>query len=209
MFFLIACNVFFSCTIDKDLKDMQYTHRKEQYVHRFSLPYIGEKKDSLCYFCSSHYEDLSYVYKSAQTREICTCELIDSAMRAIAIDTEIRGGVFPSVQCILLYDSCFVSNYILPLFEKDEDRKEIEYTLLNANDSSFNNVIDYEHKVIINEDAWYYPIKFNKFVRVCISFALEWLKTVVPQEKWIYCRDCYNEDVDIFLLIPLLEKKVE
>lgn len=209
VFVLIACNVFFSCAINKGLKDTKYTHGKEQYSPKFSWPYIKEKKDSLYYFCSRHCEDLSYAHKIAQKREICTCELLDSTMINIALGSDIRGGMFPSIQCILLYDSAFVSSYILPLFEKEEDRKTIEYTLLNANDSTFNDVIDFERKVIINENAWYYPVKSNKFARVCISFALEWLKTVVPQEKWIYCRDCYNEDVDIFLLVPLLESKVE
>lgn len=44
VFVLIACNVFFSCAINKGLKDTKYTHGKEQYSPKFSWPYIKEKK---------------------------------------------------------------------------------------------------------------------------------------------------------------------
>ena len=205
-----------SCTTNRGLQTVQDTHRQvlqdTQYQPRFSWPCIIDNSvKSWDYFCSTHYEYLSS-YKVAKKRKICTCELADSIIRSIVLGTKVRGGAtfmsIPSIQCILFYDSSFVSNYILPLFEKGKDRKLIEYTLSNANDSTFNNIIDFEHKVMINEDACYYPIKCKKMVSVRIGRELKWLKDVFPQEKWIYCRDCYSENViDIELLIPLLEMK--
>lgn len=208
-YFLGIIIVCVSCTSNKVLKHIHYSGQIQRDVPdqpKLFYPCIINTAQSWRYFCSSHYEDFDPAYKTANIRKICTCEFSDSLLMEIALDTKVRGEgwTWPSIQCVFLYDSTFVSNYILPLFKKEEDRKEIEYTLFNADESTFDTIIDFEHKVIINEDAYYFPIKCKKFVYVRIDNELEWLKTVIPQEKWIYCRNCYNEDVNTLLLVPLL-----
>jgi hypothetical protein len=182
----------------------------ERYNPKLRRPSILERdtirpgRDSMFYFCYSHYSEHIVGNKRIKTRKICTCEFLHTESIKIVLGVNVRGGVFPSRQYILFYDSSFVSDYILPLFKKEEDRKIIEYTLSNANDSTFKNIIDFEHKVIINENAYYYPINSPKLACVYIN-KLEWFKSVIPKEKWIYNQNCYNENVPMYLLIPLLE----
>ena len=159
---IFAC---ISCTFVRSIKSAKkLIMQDERYFPKITLASILEKdtilgRDSIFYFCYSHYSSNIVGYKRIKTRKICTCELLYPAMIDIILeDNLIRRGVLPSCQYILFYDSTFVSDYILPLFIEVEDREKIEYTLLNATDSTFKNVIDFEHKMIINKDAYYYPI---------------------------------------------------
>ena len=201
--FCLFC-VCYSCKINS-FKNMKYTHEfiARDEPDKLSMAFIIEG-DSMFYLCSSHN---SYIYKnkrrSRKIRKICTCELSDPELNDIILSIKVRGGVFPSHQHVMIYDSIFISNYIIPLFEAEE-RKTIEHTLSNANDSTFKNVIDFDNKTIINDDVFYYRIKTSKMISVYVS-DLKWLKSIVPQNKWIYNNNCYNEDISVFLLIPLLE----
>jgi len=204
MTLLFAICILFSCTISKNsAKNMKEAHKMlmqdERYYPKLCRPSIIDR-DSMFYFCSSH----NSVYKKNKIRKICTCEFAFPKKIDLLLGVNIRGGVNPSFQDILLYDSSFVFDYILPLIEKEEDRTIIEYTLSNANDSTFKNVIDFEHKIIINENAYYYLINSKKILCVVI-YDIKWFKSVVPKEKWIYNQDCYDETVTMYLLVPLLD----
>ena len=201
-FLFCLCYVCCSCNIYSFI-NMKYTHEPivRDEPDKLSMAIIIEG-DSMFYLCSSH-NSILYKRSSRKIHKICTCELSNPELNDIILSTKVRGGVLPSHQYIVIYDSIFISNYIIPLF-KEEKRKIIEYTLLNANNSTFKNIIDFENKTIINDDAFYYQIKSSKIISVFIS-DLKWLKSIVPQDKWIYNKDYYNEDASVFLLIPLLE----
>lgn len=205
LFFVLALVfVCVSCTTNKRFNNIQC---HQGIINNGILPAIIIN-DSTFYFCSSHYSDLSYRHKIFPIRKICTCEQMDSTLINIALTLRVRESVLPSTQCVCFYDSSFVSHYILPLFEKEYERKEIEYTLANATDSTFDHIIDFESKVVINEDAWYYPVKSTRFVLAMVS-DFKWLSSIIPQEKWIYCHECYCEKVVKYILIPLLEMNTE
>lgn len=215
IFFLMIC-AFFSCTVftnsaKKQEKESEYMPTNVIHNSKLSRAFITDDIDSLFYFCYSHYSSI-WKKKRLKTRKICTCELGDSIWIGVHIGDYVRirkglpiRGIFASQQHIIFYDSSFVSNYILSLLEKEEDRKILKYTLLNANDSTFKDVIDFEHKVIINENAYYYPIKSRKLVVVYVD-DFDWFKSIIPKEKWIYYnQSCYCENVSKYLLIPLLD----
>lgn len=211
---LIVC---VSCTTNKRSIRVRPTQGEianhGQYQPYLYFAQIINNAELWSYFCSKHYEHIPN-RETSPIREVCRCEFLDSLWMDIALDSEVRGegglSISASIQCIFLYDSSFISNYILPLFEEESEKEEIEYTLVNANDSTFNHMVDFEHKIIINENAHYYPLKCEKVVRVYMSHGLKWLKAIVPQEKLIYCRDCFRDKPDdICLVIPLLERTVE
>jgi hypothetical protein len=182
---------------------MKFAHKTfiqdERYYPKLDRPSLLDG-DTMFYFCSSHYSG----YKKNKTRRICTCELANMKWINI-VSGNVRRGMIPSSQSILFYDSSFIADYILPLYKKEEDRRIIEYTLSNANDDTFKNIIDFERKIIINENAYFYPINSQRILSIFIN-NFEWFKSVVPQEKWIYNHGCYNEDIAIYLHIPLLDE---
>jgi len=212
IFIFVVC-VLFSCTVGKNSSKNKQNEREILMQHERNMPKKLSSvsildRDSMFYFCSSHYSSFkkNIRNKKYKTRKICTCEFAFPASIDILLGVSIRRGILPSCQDILFYDSSFVSEYILPLVKKEEDRKIIEYTLSNANDSTFKNIIDFEQKIIINENAYYYPINSKKMLSVHIN-DIEWFKSVAPVEKWLYIPSCYNENVVMYLLVPLLDYK--
>jgi len=143
-------------------------------------------------------------YKRAE-REVCNCFHgisygVSGYVRSHSSTVSSSGE-----NTIIIWDTSFIKDYVLPLFRKIEDRKRIILTLENSNDSTFKNIIDYDNKVIINDKMYYYPMN----IRTCLLFLntdYEWLKKVVPQSSWIYQPDCFDagEMMRINVLIPLL-----
>jgi hypothetical protein len=159
-----------------------------------------------------------------EKRGICSCQL--SFENSIDIDLTFYGFDFPKcVSYIIIWNKQFIMDYVLPLYtnwvekehewlitkeKSDYTKKIIEYTLANTTDSAFRDIIDYENKVVIDENTFYYPIKVKRMAEIVV-FDLEWFKTIIPETSWIYERDCFTigTESEIIILIPLLEIEEE
>jgi hypothetical protein len=164
--------------------------------------------DSQIYMCVKH----NIIYKEntdskEKLREVCSC--YQTLMRLIEWEENIYSHpISYGTNTLIIWDTTFLVNYILPLIREDKKREIIEYTLSHANDNSFKNIIDYDNKVIINDKIYYYPMN----IKTCISIRTvdyEWFKTIVPENSWIYKPDCFDdgEGMQTSVLIPLLDKK--
>ncbi len=172
-------------------------------------PYIFSQQDSAIYICVQY--TLSYPKKPNTnryiTREICSCYQTNIDL----LEWRKNYHSYPNTygfNTVIVWDKDFVNNYILPLFRDEKDRKRIEYTLANSNDSTFKNIIDYANKVIIDDKMYYYPINTKTYIMVT-SVNYEWFKSIVPQSLWMYESSCFydGERMKVSLLIPLLDKE--
>jgi hypothetical protein len=162
--------------------------------------------DSKIYLCIQY----TFVHgrkTNEKLKETCTCN--NSLLRLLEWEKNIYSEPTNSgMNTIIIWDSNFVINYVLPLIREEKYKKKIEYTLANSNDSIFRNIVDFDNKVIVNDKMYYYPIK----IKTCISVGrvnYEWFKRLVPQSSWIYKPDCFDdgEGMSVGLLIPLLDKE--
>ena len=180
------------------------------YVKNMGLPLWGSMDNGI-YMCAEYTISYSYRKKSYskrykyEEREVCSCfdsdlSFLERKVRAYSQTVSILG-----YNAIIIWDTNFIINHILPLFTKIEDRKKIIYTLNQSNDSTFKDIIDYDNKVIINDKIYYYPMKVKKYI-LFPNVNYEWLKEIVPQSSWIYNPNCYDEGkgMRVNLLIPLL-----
>lgn len=170
-------------------------------------PYIFSW-DSAIYVCKQYLlHDFYYEEKPRceryEDREICTCK---SAVIG-TIDWVIRTKDNIGGNTLIVWDKNFVAQYILPKLKDEKDRRTVEYTLAHSTDSTFDNIIDYDNKVVINDKAYYYPLRIKKFISCSVDY--EELKSV-PQ-IWIYRPDCFDEGKGTYvdLLIPLLDESDE
>ena len=194
-YYAILSLFFISCTPKKTVRVI---HAKNM-----SIPKIYSW-DSRIYLCAKY----TFVYwnggDSIEEIETCTC----NNTLVQLLEWEANRYSEPNrfiTYTLIIWDTNFVVNHVLPLIREEEDRKKIKYTLANSNDSTFNNIIDFNNKVIINDKMYYYPIN----VKACISITsvdYEWFKTIVPQSSWIYVPYCFGDEkkMQIRLLIPLL-----
>jgi hypothetical protein len=175
----------------------------------FGSGFINAKNDYLVYYCSLYQWD--YIFKERplrrKSKEVCVCRLVHENKINIEIEFDTIGRL-TCINNILIYDTNFIIKYLLPLIEDKEIKRAIEYTLLNANDSTFLDIIDFNNKIILNEIAYYYPIKTKKMLQIFVD-DVGWFKSVVPETKWIYQPECYTMELksDINILIPLLEEE--
>jgi hypothetical protein len=195
---------FLTCVPKKEIVWTFYSHKLER-------PIISSL-DSTIYICAK-YTLNKYLFYEGKSRKIYrykgreTCSCFTTLLRLL----EWRTKSIQVVGCntIIIWDKDFIANYILPEFKGEKDRKIIEYTLANSNDSTFTpeNIIDYKNKVIINDKVYYYPLKIKTGVRAMVK-DYEWFKSVVPKSSWIYNSDCFDDGEGMYanLLIPLLEE---
>jgi hypothetical protein len=163
---------------------------------------------SMIYLCEKY--NVSYPAKGferTKEREVCSCY----AMAFEVLEWKVSINTLThSIGCntLIIWDSNFVSNYILPLIREKKDRKIIEYTLANSNDSTFNNIIDYNNKVIINDRMYYYPLNIGRGISVEV-LDIEWFMSIFPRSSWIYKPDCFDigKGMWISLLIPLMDEE--
>jgi hypothetical protein len=197
--------LYFSCSVN-----YPNTNIKERpKLTIFGSGFINANDDYLVYYCSSY--QWEYIFKERplrkKSKEVCVCRLVHKNKINIEIEFDTIGRL-TCINNILIYDTNFIIKYLLPLLEDKEAKEAMEYTLLNANDSIFLNIIDFNNKIILNEIAYYYPIKTKKMIQVFVD-DIEWFKSVVPETKWIYQPDCHTMELksDINILIPLLEEE--
>jgi len=162
--------------------------------------------DSQIYMCVQYTLAYSKRPRSKEKlKTICSCD--QTLIRLIEWEKKYYSTPTTYVEnTLIVWDKNFVTNYILPLIRDEDDKKRIEYTLVNSDKSTFKNIINYDNKVIVNDKMYYYPMN----VKTCISVRFvnyEWFKSIVPKSSWIYNPDCFDdgEGMYINLLIPLLE----
>jgi len=173
----------------------------------FSLPLLSQM-DSAIYVCTERIVETS---SDSEDRISCTCyktltRLLKYEIIAYVKPISISMG---ESNTIIIWDKNFITNYILPLFKKEEDRQKIEYTLANSNDSTFTseNVIDYDNKVIVNDKMYYYPFKIKQAASVIVTNIPQFY-SIISKSSWIfYGQDCFDDKDPMWinLLIPLLE----
>jgi hypothetical protein len=150
-----------------------------------------------------------YKYKYAK-REVCSC--FSDEMYKLAWYRHFYSETLSicGYNTIIIWDTNFIINYVLPVISDRNERHKMEYTLINSNDSTFTveNIIDLKNKVIINDKMYYYPMN----VRTCFlipNIDYEWFKSIVPKSSWIfYGQDWFDNGrrMQVELLIPLLEE---
>jgi len=194
------------CVSQKKIADIGYDRG-------FDSPMVFPT-DSSIYFCSQHIvsyrkEPFSQDYIE---RDVCNCfsTLISLLEEEIITHSTVNYFDNSNGNTIIIWDKNFIINYILPLFKRKEDRKKIEYTLANSNDSTFTseNVIDYNNKVIINDKMYYYPLKIKQTAKVIVTNIPKFY-SILPKSSWIfYSKDCFDDGKSMYisLLIPLLDE---
>jgi hypothetical protein len=191
--------LFISCTPKKKIKQVLH-------AENMTIPTVSSIADSQIYLCVQY----TFVHgrkTNEKLKEACTCH--NSLLRLLEWEKNIYSETINfGMNTIIIWDSNFVINYVLPLTREEKYIKKIEYTLANSNDSIFRNIVNFNNKVIVNDKMYYYPIKIKTYISVD-RVNYEWFKSIVPQSSWIYKPDCFDdgEGMSVGLLIPLLDKE--
>jgi hypothetical protein len=193
---------FISCIPKKEMK--RFVN-----VQNMSIPNIVSV-DTPIFLCVQH--SLVYNYKewtdsTEQIKEVFSCyqtllHLLEWEKSKYSCPT------ISGTNTIIIWDTTFLVNYILPLIRENKKKEIIEYTLSHVSDSSFKNIIDYDNKVIVNDKIYYYPMNMKTYVSIR-SISYKWFISVVPQSSWIYKPDCFDDgkEMQTTILIPLLGKE--
>jgi len=188
---------FISCASQKKIVYVNPTQQKLTRPIIYSL-------DSSIYLCMQYTISKKSEFRSKiyYKRNVCSC--YNTMIRLLELETTKTKSI--GINTLIIWDTNFIINHILPLFKEEDERNIIAYTIANSNDSTFKDIIDYDNKVIISEKIYFYPIKIKTGISVMVIDE-KWLKSVLPQSSWIYKPDCFDDGkrMLINLFIPLLE----
>ena len=206
---LIVLSIFFiSCTLQKKYVSIRPVKLMLPIIYSLDSTIYLCRQYTLFYPKRNHSEFHKREIYKREKREVCTCHTTIIRLLEWNITNAYSMGESYGKNTLIIWDSNFVSNYILPLFREEKDRKRIEYTLANSDENTFKNIIDYDNKVIIDDKVYYYHLKIKQGVSVMVE-DYKWLKSVVPKSSWIYEPNCFydGEKMAVDLLIPLLDYK--
>jgi hypothetical protein len=210
LLFCLSILSLFSCVSQKELADSV----PAIYNRGFCSPTVFSTSSSI-YFCAE--QIIVYKQNSSsqdyEAREICHCfqTLISLLEGEISIHNDTMYSSFLGFNggnTIIIWDKSFILNYLLPLFEREEERKKIEYTLIHSEDDTFTieNIIDFDNKVIINDKMYYYPLKIKQIAKVSVTNIPKFY-SIMPQNTGFYKPNCFDDGKKMWinLLIPLLD----
>jgi hypothetical protein len=177
--------------------------------------------NSRIFFCA-HYHSIGYSHEI-----FCSCYLSDKFQLPINVQRRIIPDFMIGYDSKKRIRSVLRGRYVyeIPLKKNDTifdiilnqcdsaTRKKIEYSYSNQNDTIFNNLIDFNNKVSIALDVFYYPINTKgrkiSFYKVPIpSKEMKWFESVMPDWKLRLCPDCNNIEkkrLALFLYLPYLD----
>ena len=181
-------------------------------------PLICGKKN--CTFCHTYINDRRHsnklVYRVFQDekkgnkgnkQEYCCSHISNDDLYQIKITPD------PYAGCIyefLITNKNIIFDYLLPFFQ-DSIKREILYSYSENRDTVFENLIEYDHKVIENDDVYYYPLR-DTALRYAVLYSLHWdqfneFVELLKKENH-FKEDCLIDGSmisSIYIYIPLID----
>ena len=190
-----------------------------------SLITKSQYNDNSVYFCNGYNVSISnmrynkYVYKTIQQKntrkktaqKYCCFGLANDKIYSILANQNPNSICFLN---FLINDKDIILNFLLPYYsDNNEIKNEILYSYSENRDTVFRNLIEYDNKVIVDNEVYYYPLKDTTLRYVVISnLYLHRLNEFINlfKEKELLNEDCLintNFLCNVKISIPLLEKK--
>lgn len=123
----------------------------------------------------------------------------------------------PIVGCVyefLITDKDIIFDFLFPFFQ-DSIRREITYSYSENRDTVFENLIEYDHKVIINDDLYYYPLRDTtlRYARLSTLHLYQLDEFIELLKKRNYFKEeCLIDPKSISsisIYIPLVDSQIE
>jgi hypothetical protein len=166
-----------------------------------SYPVIFNIPKDPIYLC------MIYEYKDRlKKKKICDCHVTYKEILSFELG---RKHYPPEVfrHFLIMTDKNFILNEVFPLCDENI-QKALKYSYTNNNDTIFRNILDYENKVIIDTNVFYYPLNLKdnmQAIRMKIE-SIEWFKSIMSETAWIQSPDCMRnkERQVLFIYIPFI-----
>jgi hypothetical protein len=193
---LILCGYLYTINI-LSIAQKLISETKISYSNIFSIP-----KEPI-YLC------ITYKYRDKfKRKEMCNCHVTYKEI----LSFELGRKKFPPkffMYFFVITDKNFILNEILPLC--DEEIKDVlAYSYSNNNDTIFKYSIDYDNKIIIDENSFYYPLNMKEnmqAMRIYID-SVEWFKLIIQKYSLKSLPNCITNEkkIHLFIYIPFLER---
>jgi hypothetical protein len=211
---ILLCLYSFSCThrCNFSLQKVELKHRAKlsSGLHKFVVSVPSNSNIELIYFCSI------YEIKDKKNEIIKTCDchiinkknILDYISDTIPFNYKKRHHIFLNYD-LLMTDKEFIFNEIYPLCD-ERTKRELEYSYSDNRDTIFKNIIDYEHKVILDETHYYYPVSLPRATFPIFINDYKWFLSVYPTNLWNPAYNCIldlpaNINTYIYITVPTLE----
>lgn len=146
--------------------------------------------------------------KKCKKDDGCSCNM--TFKEILSFELERRNSYLKNyAYFFLITDKEFILKEVLPLCD-EETKAALVYSYTNNNDTIFSNMIDSNNKVIIDDNAFYYPLntkgKKMNAIRIAVE-SPEWFKTIMQEYPMDISTDCIigKKNMNLlFIYIPYL-----